>query len=207
MYKQKLKTAIDTFYAMYPDGFDDIELEKARKRHNTEKMQHLSHEMFAKDNFARPELICENYAKIVSKSSLVSYFEKPKVKQMVSSMSDIKKDIFAISLHESLFGDVQEGIEGLVDVLLGYSLAKWSLVTLVMYYYHREKEYFIKPTTTKNILKYFDAKTPIYKPTPSFEFYKEYKEFLNSLKKRAPSDIKDNAAFTGLFMMVIPNIK
>lgn len=206
MYKEKLKIAIDMFYSMYPDGFSDIELDKIRKRHKTEKMQLLAKDMFCKDNFARAELICENYAKIVSKSSLISYFEKPKVKQMVASMSHIKKDMFSISLYETLFGDMREGLEGMAEVLADYNLAKWSLVTIVMYYYHREKEYFIKPTTTKNILKYFDAKSPTYKPKPTFEFYEEYKNFLESLKKDANIDIKDNAAFTGLFMIAMPKI-
>lgn len=203
MHEQKLKTAIDTFYFMYPDGFEDANLQEARKRHKTAKMQDLAREMFSKDNFAQPELICQNYAKIVSKSSLISYFEKPKVRQMIEAMSLNQKDMFCVSLQEMLFGDVKDGLEGLVEVLFYNKLAKWSLATLVMYYFHREKEYFIKPTTTKNILKYFDVQDITYKPTPSFEFYEKYKSFLETLKKQAGLDISDNAAFTGLFMMVV----
>ncbi|DAB37034.1 MAG TPA: hypothetical protein CFH80_01715, partial [Sulfurospirillum cavolei] len=70
----KLKNAEDYFFELYPDGFEDVGLLPIIKRHNTAKIGEQVREMFAKENFSQPELICENFAKIVSKSTLISLF-------------------------------------------------------------------------------------------------------------------------------------
>ena len=73
-----------------------------------------------------------------------------------------------------------------------------------MYYNNRQKEYFIKPTTTKNVIKYFEIKDLVYKPTPSFEFYDSYKKVLNEMKKNVHKSLyPDNAAFTGFLRIVM----
>ena len=73
-----------------------------------------------------------------------------------------------------------------------------------MYYNNRQKEYFIKPTTTKNVIKYFDIKDLIYKPTPSFEFYDAYKKVSNEMKKNVHKSLHlDNAAFTGFLRIAM----
>ncbi|WP_428738780.1 hypothetical protein [Sulfurimonas sp.] len=200
---QKLKEAEAHFYGLYPDGFEDEALLAVKKRHNTPKISEQVHEMFAKENFSDPDLICENYAKIVSKSSLVSLFEKPKVRDMVKVMSMEQKDMLSIALYELLFGDQKEGFEGLVEILALNKLAKWSLVSLIPYYFYREKEFFIKPTTTKNIINYFEVPDLVYKPKPSYEFYKEYKKVLQKMKKEVKINTNDNAAFTGFLMIVM----
>lgn len=198
---EKLKDAEAYFYELYPKDFEDEALAEIRKRHNTAKISEQVHEMFSKDNFGMPELICENYAKIVSKSSLVSLFEKPKVRDMVKAMSLEQKDMLSIALYELLFGDKKDGFESLVEVLVHNKLAKWSLVSLIPYYFYREKEFFIKPTTTKNVIKYFEIEDLVYKPRPSYEFYSAYKKVLNKMKKEVKLNSKDNAAFTGFLMM------
>jgi hypothetical protein len=198
---QKLKDAEVYFYELYPKGFDDEGLSQIRKRHNTAKISEQVQEMFAPDNFGQPELICENFAKIVSKSSLISLFEKPKVRDMVKGMSIAQKDMLSIALYELLFGDKKDGFESLVDILVENKLGKWSLVSLIPYYYYREKEFFIKPTTTKNIIKYFEIENLIYKPRPSYEFYTAYKKILQKMKKKVKINTKDNAAFTGFLMI------
>lgn len=198
---EKLKDAEAYFYELYPKDFEDEALAEIRKRHNTAKISEQVHEMFSKDNFGMPELICENYAKIVSKSSLVSLFEKPKVRDMVKAMSLEQKDMLSIALYELLFGDKKDGFESLVEVLVHNKLAKWSLVSLIPYYFYREKEFFIKPTTTKNAIKYFEIEDLVYKPRPSYEFYSAYKKVLNKMKKEVKLNSKDNAAFTGFLMM------
>ncbi len=202
MNKAKLREAKDYFYELYPKGFEDEGLEPVRKRHNTAKLEEQVHEMFAKDNFGQPDLICENFSKIVSKSTLISLFEKPKVRDMVGAMGSEQKDIFSIGLSEMLHGNMKNGFEILVDILADYKLAKWSLVTLIPYYYAREKEIFVKPTTTKDIIKFFEIEDLKYKPTPTYEFYKAYKKIILDLKKEAKDlKIKDNAAFTGFLMI------
>jgi hypothetical protein len=198
---EKLKDAEAYFLELYPKGFDDEALAEIRKRHNTAKIGEQVKEMFAKDNFGMPELICENFSKIVSKATLVSLFEKPKVRDMIKQMSLAQKDMLSIGLYELLYGDKKEGFDELVDILSTYKLAKWSIISLIPYYFYRDKEFFIKPTTTKNVIKYFEIEKVIYKPKPTYEFYIEYKKILEQMKKSIDLKIDDNAAFTGFLMM------
>ena len=201
MYKEKLEDLEENFFAIYPEGFNDEELVKLGKRHSVYKRSEEVHKAFSKENFTIPDQICQSFADIVSKSSLISYFEKPKVKKMITTMSSEQKDIMSIGLYELLYGDKKDGFESLVEVLSFHNLANWSLVTLIPYYYYRDSEFFIKPTTTKNILKYFEIDQPVYKPKPSYEFYKAYTKLLQLLKKISKLDIDDNAGFTGFFML------
>jgi hypothetical protein len=170
----KLKEAESNFLAFYPKGFEDEALLPIIKRHNTAGIGKSVQEIFAPERFSRTEEICESFAKIVSKSSLISLFEKPKVRDMVKQMSMEQQDMFAIGLFELLHADHEKGFDIVVDVLSTYKLAKWSIVTLIPYYYAREKAFFIKPTTTKGIIKFFDLEGLVYKPRPTYEFYAKY---------------------------------
>ena len=127
----KLKEAEAYFLELYPQGFEDVGLLPIIKRHNTAKIGEHARQMFAKENFLQPDIICENFTKIVSKSTLISLFEKPKVRDMIKSMRMERRDMFAIGLYELLYGDKKEGFETLVEGLSFYSLAKWSIVTLI----------------------------------------------------------------------------
>jgi hypothetical protein len=108
---EKLKNAEEYFLELYPDGFKDIGLQPIVKRHNTAKIGEHVRELFTKKNFAQPELICENFAKIVLKSTLISLFEKPKIRDMVTSMRMERRDMLSIGLYEMLYGDKKEGFE------------------------------------------------------------------------------------------------
>jgi len=154
------------------------------KRHNTAKIGEQVREMFAKENFSQPELICENFAKIVSKSTLISLFEKPKVRDMMKEMRMERRDMFSIGLYEMLYGNQKEGFEIVVEILSYYTLAKWSLVTLIPYYFYRDKEFFVKPMTTKNVIAFFEIEGLVYKPRPSYEFYVQYTNVLKEMKKK-----------------------
>ncbi|MCD8545476.1 MAG: hypothetical protein LRY52_11780 [Sulfurospirillum cavolei] len=202
---EKLKNAEAYFLELYPEGFQDIGLQPIIKRHNTAKIGEQVRELFAKENFSQPELICENFAKIASKSTLISLFEKPKVRDMMKEMRMERRDMFSIGLYEMLYGDVKEGFEIVVEVLSFYGLAKWSLVTLIPYYFDRAKAFFIKPTTTKNVIAFFEIKDVVYKPKPSYEFYIAYTSVLENMKANVGEKIShdDNAAFTGFLMMAM----
>lgn len=201
----KLQEAEAYFLELYPQGVEDVGLQPIIKRHNTAKIGEQVREMFAKENFSQPELICENFAKITSKSTLISLFEKPKVRDMVKSMRLERRDMLCIGLYEMLYGDQKEGFETMVEVLSFYSLAKWPIITLIPYYFYRDKEFFIKPTTTKNIIAFFEIEGLVYKPKPSYEFYVKYKKVLEGMKANVSEKIShdDNAAFTGFLMMAM----
>lgn len=201
---KKLKEAEASFFAFYPKGFEDEGLLPIIKRHNTAKIGESVREMFAAEKFSRTEEIGEGFAKIVSKSSLISLFEKPKVRDMVKAMSMEQQDMLAIGLYELLHADHEKGFRILVDVLSIYKLAKWSIVTLIPYYYARDKEFFIKPTTTKDIIKFFEIDGLEYKPKPTYEFYERYTKVLEEMKLQvSPLIGQDNAGFTGFLMMAM----
>ncbi len=201
---KKLKEAEASFFTFYPKGFEDEGLLPIIKRHNTAKIGESVQEMFAPEKFSRTEEIGEGFAKIVSKSSLISLFEKPKVRDMVKQMSMEQQDMFAIGLYELLHANKEKGFGILVDVLSTYKLAKWSIVTLIPYYYARDKAFFIKPTTTKDIIKFFEIEGLTYKPRPTYEFYERYTKMLEEMKSHiSPLIGEDNAGFTGFLMMAM----
>lgn len=202
---EKLKDIEALFLENYPRGFENEEILKIVKKFKSEKISQEVNERFSKENFSQPELICESYSAIVSKSPLISLFEKPKLRDAIKSMSMYKKDMLSIAIYDTLYGDQEDGLESLVEILAEYKLAKWSLVTLIPYYLDRKKEYFVKPTTTKNILKYFAVDSFVYKPRPTYAFYKNYTDFLNELKEHTKNQSlrKENAIFTGFMMLAL----
>lgn len=198
----KLKEIEEEFLFEYPDGFEDGKLFPAMKKFNPSKLEEFTKENLKKENFSNPNLIAEAFFKIIQKSVLVSLFDKLKFRDMVLSLTSYEKDMLSIELYELLHGNTKNGFEGLVDFLEQYKLAKWTIISVVLYYNDRQKEYFIKPTTTKNVIKYFEIENLIYKPKPSFSFYSSYKKVLNTMKKEVNSSLrKDNAAFTGFLRM------
>lgn len=199
---KKLKDLESEFFAYYPKGWEDEKILPIIKKFNSLKFHEDTRELFKKENFSQPEIICENFAKTVSRSPLISLFEKPKVRDAIKSMSVYEKDMFSIALEQLLHGDFKDGLEDMVEILAPKGLAKWSIITLIPYYFYPTKEFFIKPTTTKNTLKYFEIENLVYKPKPTFEFYDEYKKVLNSMKKEVSKKLTDdNAGFTGFLRM------
>ena len=90
----------------------------------------------------------------------------------------------------------------MLDILVEEKQAKRSLISVIPYYFSPKKHFFIKPTTTKNILKYFEVEEIVYKPRPSYEFYRDYTKMLKTFKKEVNKNLGDNnAKFTGFLMM------
>lgn len=113
----KLKEAEANFFAFYPKGFEDEGLLPIIKRHNTEGIGKSVRELFVPERFRNADEICESFAKIVSKSTLISLFEKPKVRDMVKQMSMDQRDMLSIALYELLHGKREKGFELIVEVL------------------------------------------------------------------------------------------
>ncbi len=135
---------------------------------------------------------------------MVSLFDKLKLKDAIASLNSYEKDMLSIEIYELLYGNKKEGFEGLVEFLSEYKLAKWTIISVVPYSINRQEEYFIKPTTTKNIINYLELKELIYKPKPSFEFYEKYTNYLDEMKSMLNSSLTfDNAAFTGFLKIAI----
>lgn len=201
---KKLKKIEADFLTQYPLGFDDPEIVKVGKKHRMDKMVELATSSFSKRAFSDIEKTAENMIKVVSRSSMVSMFEKPKFRDFVRRLDINEKAFLVNALKQMLHGKQQAGLEAMVEILKIEKLAKWSLVTIIPAYYAPNEEVFVKPTTAKNILRYFDIADPVYKPTPSWDFYQKYRELINTAKQQVdPSLSPSNPAFSGFLMMSV----
>jgi len=204
MNEEKLRQAEKDFFNRYPGGFAHPEMIAIRKHHKLDRMVELTQESFAKRNFRHPDLIVENMVKIVSRSSLISMFEKPKFRDFARSLPPLEREDLVRGLEELFHGNEQTGFEIMLAILRTWKLAKWSLMTVCQAYYRPEVEVFIKPTTTKGIIATFELDHLQYKPTPTWDFYQRYRAEINEMKAKVdPSLSPYNIAFTGFLMRSI----
>ena len=113
-----------------------------------------------------------------------------------------EKNLLTLGMKEFIHGDQEAGFEIMADLLSGYKLAKWTLITVCPYYYAPNIEVFVKPTTTKMIIDRFEFEGLKYSPKPTYAFYKAYKEKIGILKEKADESLReDNAFFCGFLML------
>lgn len=204
MNKEKLKAAEAKFLERYPGGFSHPEMLEIVKKHKVEKMINLARDSFALDRFGDAGQIADAMIKVVSQSSLVSVFEKPKFRDAVRSMNDAEKTHLSRGLKEFLHGDQPVGFSLLTGLLQEYKIAKWPVLTVFPIYYRPADEVFVKPTTAKGIIAHFELSGLRYSAQPTFGFYQAYRQQI-LLMKQAVSEILrvDNAAFCGFLMMAL----
>jgi len=201
----KLKQAEAGFLSRYPGGFSDPEMVKIGKRHPMAKMTAMVHDCFSARARKNIGQYAEDMAKVVGRSSMVSMFEKPKFRDFVKRLAPGEQSFLVQAMHDLLHTDnKQDGFEALVELLKTEKLAKWSLISIIPAYYAPTTEVFVKPTTAKNIIQYFDVESLVYKPTPSWEFYTAYRDLINHAKTQVDSSLSpSNAAFSGFLMMAM----
>ena len=202
MNKKKLKQAERDFLTLYPGGFDDPEMQTIGKRHRVDKMTDLAKASFTKAHFDTPEMVIESMIKIVGRSSMVSMFEKPKFRDFVKALSAAERELLASGFRQFLHGAQKSGFETMLSVLQTGKLARWSLMTILPVYYKPQKEVFVKPTTAKGVIAYFELEGLEYKPQPTWAFYKTFRATILEMRSMVdPSLSPNNAAFTGFLMM------
>jgi hypothetical protein len=199
----KLKIAEAHFLQSYPDGFADAGLKKIGKRHRVDKMTVFAKEVLVKKAFDKPNTFLESMVKLVSRSSMVSLFEKPKFRDMVNDLNSGDRVRLVASYKKLFHGNQEKGLSEVVEFLAERKMAKWSLVTIGLVYYRPQKEVFVKPTTAKNIVQKLELDLE-YKPRPSWEFYEGYRNAILEMKSLvSPSLTPNNAALTGFLMMAL----
>lgn len=198
----KLRDAEALFLQMYPDAFDDAGLQHIGKKHNVVKLSEFAREALAKKQFVQQGAVLDSIVKIVSRSSMVSMFEKPKFRDFVNGLGQSDREFLANAYRKMLHGSQRTGFNEVLDVLVEGKLAKWSLMSICAYHYRPNKDVFVKPTTTKNVIRQFELEGLEYKPRPSWEFYAAYRDAIDTMKQHVqPSLSPNNAAFTGFLMM------
>ena len=113
----KLKIAEAHFLQSYPDGFADAGLEKVGKRHRVDKMTVFAKEVLAKKEFDKPNTLLENMVKLVSRSSMVSLFEKPKFRDMVNDLNSDDRVRLVASCKKLYHGNQKKGLTEVVEFL------------------------------------------------------------------------------------------
>lgn len=200
---KKLKELEKQFLKKYPDGFGDPSFEPIMKKHQPEKMRALATEMFAPAAFKNTTVLIENLGKFVTRSSMVSLFEKPKFRDFARGLAPADAKRMATGLQKFLHTkDQQQGFEMMLQVLTKGKLAKWSLISCVGSYYNPNAEVFVKPTTAKGVIEMLELEKLTYNAKPSWEFYEEYRRQINAMKKKVAKSLSpSNAAFTGFLMI------
>lgn len=173
-----------------------------RKKHKMDKMIELSRACFDELACSNIHLTADNMVKVISRSSMVSMFEKPKFRDFVKNLNEADKAFLVDGLRQLLHGDQQTGFESMAAILKTEKLAKWSLMTIIPAYYSPTEEVFVKPTTAKQVLKHFEIEDPVYKPAPTWDFYEKYRKLINDAKSKVNKNLSpSNAAFSGFLMM------
>ena len=108
---QKLKQAEASFLQAYPGGFDDPGLAPIRKRHNIGKLSEFARENLGKAAFGRPEKVCTDVLTVLSRSSMVSRFEKPRFRDFIHGLNSREKQYFADAVYQRLHGKKQFGFD------------------------------------------------------------------------------------------------
>ena len=200
---KKLREAESLFLHRYPGGFENEEMQKViAKRHNVGKLSEFTATALAKKNFAKPGAILDDVVKIVSRSSMVSMFEKPKFRDYVNGLASADREFLVAGYKRLLHGKQEKGFNDVLDVLSEGKLAKWSLMTIHLHHFRPQREVFVKPTTTKNVIRQFEIEDLEYRPRPSWAFYERYRDVIDEMKAQLnPSLSPNNAAFTGFLMM------
>ena len=199
---KRLKQAEAEFLARYPGGFNHPDMITIGKKHNVGKMTEQAKELLSKKSFQKTGPVLDSLIKIVSRSSMVSMFEKPKFRDYVNGLDRDEREALAMGFQLLLHGKQQRGFDIIIDILARGKLAKWSLATICPTYMKPLDEVFVKPTTAKNVIKYLELENLDYKPRPSWAFYEEFRRQILAMKEKVdPSISPSNAAFTGFLMM------
>lgn len=202
---ERLRQAEKSFLHRFPGGFDNPEIVATRvRKHKPDQMIALAQESFSRERFERPELIIQNMIKLIGRASIISVFEKPRFRDFASGLSPQEREFLSSGLQELLHGNEQTGFEMVLDLLKSVKLAKWSLMTVSQTYFHPQRDVFVKPTTVKGVIEFFELKDLQYKPTPSWPFYAAYRFAFQEMKAKVdPSLSPTNAAFSGFLWMTI----
>lgn len=200
----KLKQAQETFLSRYPKGFESEEMVAISKKHKLDNLTQFVSENLTPDVLDDIDTAAENMIKVVSRSSMVSVFEKPKFRDAVRSMQNDDKQMLVDSLKDLLYGDEARGFNMMLDLLIKYGIAKWPLISVFRCYYNPQTDLLFKPTTVKNIIKFLELEGLVYKPRPSYDFYVKYRNTINEMKSRVDASLApNNPAFSGFLMMAM----
>ena len=204
MNMRKLKQAEAAFLSRFPQGFSDPGLERVRKSHNVDGLADFARTNLTEAALSRPQGFVDTLLKIVSRSSMVSRFEKPPFREFLDSLDSKDKRRLTDAFGNRLFGRrKREGFDEIVALFAHYKLARWSLVSAVPFYLAPTTEAFVKPSTAKRIVTFLEMEDLQYHPRPDWSFYIGYRKLIREIKENVDSSLTPNNAATTGFLMGI----
>ena len=90
------------------------------------KITAQTEEYFSSSTLEDINTAADNMVKVVSRSSMVSMFEKANFRDFVGFLSGGDRDFLVKSLGQIHHGQQQAGFEAIVDLLQSGKLAKWT---------------------------------------------------------------------------------
>ena len=201
---KKIKQLEARFLSRYHEGFKSDELKTIGKKHNLSKLVDYTHQVCSTENLKKGLSIFFDVTKVISKSSMVSVFEKMRFRDLVKEFDNTEKILFLEAIYNLIHLDEELGFNQLYDMLAPYKLAKWPIITCYRAYYNINYDVFVKPTTVKKILKFMEIEDIKYTPKVNYEFYAKYRDYINEMKNHVDESLRpNNPAFSGFFMMTI----
>ena len=202
MNSERVKRAEAEFLSRYPGGFDDPGLAPVRKKHRVDALADLAASRLARAEFRQPSQIVDTLVRIVSRSSMVSLFEKPKFRDFARGLSGADAHYLAAAMEQRLYGpDHEAGFTALVDMLAAHRIARWPVVSAVPFYFAPQAEAFVKPTTAKRIIAYLEVDKLHYQPRPDWQFYAGYRRLLDDVRAQVSPSLAANYATLSGFLM------
>lgn len=197
----KLLEAESDFLLLHPNGFNSESLTSIAKKHKFPQMVEFAHKVFAKSAIKNNQDTIDNIVRFITRSSMISVFEKVKFKDTVKSMDNRERKNLIVAIKELLYGDEEIGFNIMTEVLAPCKLAKWTIITAFRCYYSPTTDLLVKPTTTKAIIAKYDLEDVVYKPRPTYEFYKKYRKKIIEMSSNCSESLSPSlAAFTGFLM-------
>lgn len=192
------------FLLMYPKGFNSEAMKPIAKRHKFPQAVEFAHKVFMKSKLKNNDETIENIMKFITKSSMVSVFEKVKFKDAVKSMDNRERKNLVVAIKELLHGDEEAGFNIMIEVLTPYKVAKWPIITAFKCYYTPTADLLIKPTTVKNIIAKFELEDIVYSPKVNYAFYKKYRAYIKEMASNCSKTLSPSlAAFSGFLMFTM----
>ncbi len=200
----KLKKLESDFLLHYPQGFESEEMINTKKKHNLLKISNYLKKVCSKDNMKLGLSVYDDIMKVISRSSMVSIYEKMDFRDLVKELDDIEKHFLLDSIYELIHGDEELGFNMMISLLEPYKLAKWPILTVWRAYWNLDYDVVVKPTTVKKIIKHLELENVKYTPKANYEFYNSYRIHINKAKNHViPSLRPNNLTFTGFLMMML----
>lgn len=93
---ERLRRAEEAFLHRFPGGFDNPEIIATRvRKHKPDKMMALAQESFSRETFNHPERIVQNMIKMISRSSIISVFEKPRFRDFANGLTPQEREFLS----------------------------------------------------------------------------------------------------------------